>query len=201
MKRKLIVRRTINKVRYWKKLLVLLFSKSRYGPKIFCIGYNKTGTTTLGKSLKMLGYKHSSFDRKIYRKYYLKSKYNKIIDYTSKFESFDDLPWLKEDMIPVLDKAFPGSKFIYLTREEHAWKKSFYKWTYKTKGAYPDVEEGWEAYKKHEAFVLDYFKAHPKDQFIVLDVKDKTGFEKLALFLGKTPIQANFPHFNQTSKY
>jgi hypothetical protein len=160
-----------------------------------------TGTTTVGKSLQMLGYKHSSFNKKVYRKYYLSSNYSKIIDFTAKFDSFDDLPWLKEDVIPLLDKKFPGSKFIYLTREESEWKKSFYNWTFKVTGKYPDVGKGWKSYKDHEKFVLNYFKSRSKEDFIILDVKDKTGFEKLALFLGKKVIQSSFPHYNQTNKY
>jgi hypothetical protein len=160
-----------------------------------------TGTTTVGKSLQMLGYKHSSFNKKVYRKYYLSSNYSKILDFTAKFDSFDDLPWLKEDVIPLLDKKFPGSKFIYLTREESEWKKSFYNWTFKVTGKYPDVEKGWKGYKNHEKFVLNYFKSCSKEDFIILDVKDKIGFEKLALFLGKKVIQSSFPNYNQTNKY
>lgn len=199
--RKKIIRRSINRVLYWRNSILLLLRKPNGGPKVFCIGYNKTGTTTIGRSLKLLGYSHSSFNRKVYRHYYLKGKIDKVLNYTSKFEAFDDLPWLNEDMIPVLDNKFPGSKFIYLTREEGAWKKSFYNWTFKVTGVYPDKDKGWEAYKKHEAFVLEYFKGRSKEDFITLDVKDSQGFKKLANFLGKVVKQDNFPHYNKTSKY
>jgi hypothetical protein len=70
MKKK-IIRKMIANLLYWKDLLLLIFRTKRYDSKIFCIGFNKTGTTTVGKSLKMLGYKHSSFNKKVYRKYYL----------------------------------------------------------------------------------------------------------------------------------
>ncbi|MBU2950244.1 hypothetical protein KO493_06015 [Tamlana agarivorans] len=196
---KKIIKASKNEIFIIKNILFTYFRKSNYNSKVFCIGYNKTGTTTLGKSLEMLGYKNSSFNRRIYRKYYLTKNYSKILKYTAKFESFDDLPWLKEDMIPILDKTFPESKFIYLTRDENEWKKSFYNWTYKVKGHYPDIEKGWEDYKNHEKFVLDYFKTHPKKDFIILNVKDKYGFEKLALFLGKESFRKSFPRFNESS--
>lgn len=196
-----IVRNTINKVNRLNRSLKVLLSSKKYDSKVFCIGYNKTGTTTLGKSLKLLGYSHSSFNRKVYRRYYLKGNIDKVLNYTARFEAFDDLPWLKEDMIPILDNTFPRSKFIYLTREEEAWKKSFYNWTYKVTGGYPDVNKGWNAYKKHETFVFEYFKGRPKEDFISLDVTDPQGFKKLATFLGKPKIQDHFPHFNRTKKY
>ena len=128
-----------------KRYIVLATTKSDFSGKIFCIGYQKTGTTTLGRSLEMLGYHHSSYDNEIYTKYY-KHKLNlpKILEYTSKFESFDDQPWFKVDLIPVLDRKFPNSKFIYLTRDEESWKNSMHNWGKKKWGEYPNVDEGLE---------------------------------------------------------
>jgi len=101
----------------------------RYGPKVFCVGYNKTGTTSLGKSLEMLGYHNTSFERTVWREYYLKGRIDKVVRFAAKFDSADDLPWLKEDLIPVLDEIFPGSKFIHLERDEVSWCKSFETWS------------------------------------------------------------------------
>ena len=181
------------------KEIQIALRKPRYNSKVFCIGYNKTGTTTIGKSLEMLGYRNSSFNKRVWRKYYKRNQIVKILKYTANFDSTDDLPWLKEDMIPILDRVFPNSKFIYLTRDEESWKRSLYNWNYKVKGQYPDVEKTYKAYKNHEKFVYEYFANFPEDRFIVLDVKDKKGFRKLAEFLGKKPIQDQFPHFNKTS--
>lgn len=172
--------------------------KQSYTSKVFCIGYNKTGTTTLGKSLDMLGYKHSSFNRKVWFQYYANKQINKILKYTSKFDSFDDLPWLKEDIIPLLDKTFPNSKFVYLTRDEKSWKISYFNFQYKGFGEYPDVDKAWEDYKEHERFVLEYFKDRDPKKFIILDVRDEMGFKKLADFLGKKTDIEKFPHCNKT---
>lgn len=175
----------------------LYFVKPSYGSKVFCVGYNKTGTTSIGKSLEMLGYRHSSFNKKVWRNYYANNRIEKILKYTAKFDSFDDLPWLKEDMIPILDEAFPESKFIYLTREEESWKKSLSNWRQKRFGDSPDLDEAWNAYKRHEKFVIDYFHSRPSDEFMILNIKDEQGFKKLADFLGKTTSTKRFPVFNK----
>lgn len=175
-----------------------IFRKPKYSGKVFCIGYNKTGTTSLGKSLELLGYKNSSFNRTVWRDYYAKGKTDKILKYASKFDSFDDLPWLKEDMIPILDKTFPGSKFIYLERDEESWKKSMYNWRYKTFEEYPDLEKSFNDYQNHKNFVMDYFKDRSGKDFLTLNIRDQVGFRKLAEFLDKKVIRDDFPHFNKT---
>lgn len=194
--KRLIIRNLIF-MKHYLKILKLTFVKPQYNGKIFCIGFNKTGTSSLGKSLELLGYNNSSFNKIVWNKYYLKNRIDKVLNYTAKFDSFDDLPWLKEEMIPLLDKTFPNSKFIYLIREEEAWKKSLYNWTFDRFGKYPDVEKSWADYKSHEKFVLDYFNKRSIKDFIVLDIKDPKGFKKLAKFLGKTSDRDNFPHFNK----
>lgn len=179
--------------------MALMCRKPTYSAKVFCIGYNKTGTTTIGKSLEMLGYRNSSFNKKVWRKYYKKNRIDKVVEYTARFDSFDDLPWLKEDMIPLLDREFPNSKFIYLTRDEESWQQSLRNWKLKTTGAPPDLTVELEAFREHRKFVLEYFDGRPADDFIVLDVRDKSGFKKLANFLGKRTNRESFPHFNRTA--
>ena len=180
------------------KSLVLIFRKPSYTSKVFCIGFYKTGTTTVGKSLEMLGYRNSSFDKKVWEKYYKKNEIVNILKFAAKFDSVDDLPWLKEDMIPVLDRVFPNSKFIYLFRDEESWQKSLYNFFYQVTGIYPNLEKHLQSFRKHKKFVLDYFRDRPANQFIILDVRDKKGFKKLAEFLGKQTTREEFPHFNKT---
>lgn len=195
-------------VRIFKEILAeqrhhfkLLFRKKKYEAKIFCIGYNKTGTTTLGKSLELLGYRNSSFNKKVWRKYYKKGKIDKVLSYTAKFDSFDDLPWLKEDMIPLLDKTFPGSKFIYLERDELSWKSSLEKWSFKRTGKKKNVDEAYQKFLAHKEFVMNYFKDFSSDRFIILNVSDQHGFKKLGDFLHVKVPHDHFPHYNKTSEY
>lgn len=175
----------------------VLFARRHYSHKVFCIGYNKTGTTSVGRAFEMMGYRNASFNRVVWRNWYLKGNYFKVLDYASKFDSFDDLPWLTEDMIPLLDKVFPHSKFVYLTREEEAWKKSLYNWTFKVTGTYPDIEKRLADFYSHRDFVMNYFNGREND-LLILDVSEEKSFEKLAAFLGKKAPQANIPHLHKT---
>ena len=177
----------------------LLLRKERYDPKVFCIGYNKTGTTSLGKALKILGYRHTSFNKRVWRDFYRNGKVEQIVRYTAKFEALDDLPWLLEDMIPVMDQAFPGSKFIYLERDEDSWKKSYSLWRQKLFGETPDIDAELQKFRDHRNFVKDYFRNRSEEEFIILDIREKDGFKKLALFLGRETDQTDFPHQNRTS--
>lgn len=167
-----------------------------YGPKVFCIGYNKTGTTSVGHALAELGYRHTSFNRVVWT-LYGRGQVNRIIDYMSRFESADDLPWLKEDVIPILDARFPGSKFIYLTREERSWRRSIARWTRWMTGKSLNVNVEWERFVAHRQFVTTYFAARPND-LLTLDVADPDGFDRLAAFLGKQAPRAALPKVNVT---
>jgi hypothetical protein len=177
----------------------IFFRKPSQGPKAFCIGFNKTGTTSVGAALEMLGYDHSTFNRRVWLDY-LKGRVDKVIEYTGKYESFDDLPWLKEDMVPILDRSFPGSKFVYLERDEISWKRSLAWWSEVTFGKSYDANAKWEEYLMHREFVLNYFKDRPLGDFLILDVRDPIGFRKLADFLGKTAPQDAIPWYNRTGE-
>ena len=174
-------------------------SKEVYGPKVFCIGYNKTGTTSVGIALAMLGFKHSSFNKRVWRAMWEKGRINSVIEYTAKFESFDDLPWLKEEMIPILDTHFPGSKFVYLERSEAEWKESLVRWSERAKGRTPNADVERQNYEKHRDFVKSYFSEKP-EVLITLSVRDPKGFKKLGDFVGRQAPQDGFPHANRSSR-
>jgi len=174
------------------------FIKPLYGPKVFCIGFMKTGTTTLGKSFEMLGYRNSSYNYTVYRDYYLKDKMDKVLDYTARYESFDDLPWSLESVIPIMDEKFPQSKFVYLQRDETSWKKSLENWSYYQTNTKKDLKRYLSNFRNHKAFVHSYFKDRSSEEFLTLDVQDGNGFKKLADFLGKNTDKNAFPHFNKS---
>ncbi len=188
-----------DKLAEYYRLLKTYGFKPEYGAKVFCIGYNKTGTTSVGKSFEMLGLRNTSFNEIVWRKWYKKGKIERVLDYTARFDSTDDLPWLKADFIPTLDQRFPNSKFVYLYRDEEAWKKSMATWAEKAGKGIVDAEKEWEGYLAHQRFVESYFRDFPTNRFLKISVKDPKGLKKLGAFLGIEAPQDHFPVYNKMS--
>ncbi len=108
-----------------KKSLFYLIRKSGYfnlkvvgKPKIFCIGRNKTGTTSFAKAMKdlgfVVGYQH---DAERFVKEYKNRDFRKIIKYCKTAQVFQDFPFSCSETYKYLDKAFPNSKFILTIRD------------------------------------------------------------------------------------
>jgi len=95
-------------------------------PKIFCIGRNKTGTTSLEKALKDLGYEVGNQAKaELLIHEYDKRNFRAIVEYCYTAEAFQDIPFSLPYTYLVLDYAFPGSKFILSIRnDEEEWYQS-----------------------------------------------------------------------------
>lgn len=181
--------------------------------KVFGIGIMKTGTTTLGKCLQILGYKHHGFDYKATVSY-LKNEMIYVDKLLAEKDGFEDLPWLL--MYEYLDKKFPGSKFILTVRKDpEIWYNSH--WMYFTmlgrhselarlyfgeeEGKFLEGKSGKEKtiqyYLKHNTDVRNYFKNQP-NQFIELCWENGDGWEKLCKFLNVSQPEQPFPFANKT---
>ncbi len=86
--------------------------------KIFCIGHNKTGTTSLKKCFEDLGYKvgnQSVAESFLYD--FRDRKFSKIAEYCKTAEVFQDIPFSLPYLYVYLDQIFPSSKFILTVRD------------------------------------------------------------------------------------
>ena len=99
---------------------------SRSEPKVFCIGRNKTGTTSLSKALEDLGYiVGNQAKAELLIQEYAKREFGPIINYCKKAQAFQDVPFSLPYLYIVLDNAFPDSKFILSIRKNEAeWYQS-----------------------------------------------------------------------------
>ena len=177
--------------------------------KVFCIGFQKTGTTSMGAALEMLGYKVTggnwARDPEVAR-----VALQRALETVPLYDAFQDNPWplLYKEM----DRAFPGSKFIMTVRPPEQWIKSAVKgfglgtspvreWIYgEGKGSPVGNEQTWlERYARHNKEVLEYFSDR-RDDFIVMDLAAGDAWEKLCGFLGTPVPSVPFPHANPARK-
>lgn len=97
-----------------------MFRKNR--EKIFCIGLNKTGTTSIGSFLEKSNLKVArQKDGELLLSKYINRDFNSIIKYVnnSKDNVFQDVPFSLPYTYNYLDVAFPNSKFILTVRNSN----------------------------------------------------------------------------------
>lgn len=186
------------------------YVQKKISQKIFGIGWAKTGTTTLGKVLQILGYKHKTQDFALVEEL-MQGRFEAIKRVVHEHDSFEDWPWLL--MYKQLDVLFPNAKFILTIRDEQSWLKSYRNMlskeppsTQRTNEmrsflyglAFPDVSD--EAllarYRAHNQEVLNYF-SHRSEQLLVVDWTKEEAWERICTFLNKEVPKQPIPHENK----
>jgi len=85
--------------------------------KVFCIGRNKTGTSSLELALKELGYKTGSQPQgEVLIRQWKDNNFSPIIELAKTADAFQDIPFSYDNTYKHLDLAFPNSKFILSVR-------------------------------------------------------------------------------------
>ena len=179
--------------------------------KVFGIGLNKTGTTTLGTCGKILGYRCLSVSSKLLKEIVDQESYTGVTRAVEEYDFFEDWPWPL--IYQYLDKHYPGAKFILTTRkDETTWLNSLINHSMRTnpfrhcrKHAYGyyyphyKKQEHIAIYLKHNDNVQNYFQKRPA-QFLELCWENGDGWEELCGFLGKPVPNQPFPHENSHQK-
>lgn len=94
------------------------FFKRKKQTKVFGIGFNKTGTTSLTKAMRELDYKIGDQRKaELLHHHWAKRNFKPIIDYCNTAEFFQDIPFSKPFTYVALDQAFTDSKFILTIRD------------------------------------------------------------------------------------
>lgn len=95
-------------------------------PKVFCIGKNKTGTTSLGKALTELGVtvgEQAPAERLIHE--WARRDFRKLFRHCHTAQAFQDVPFSWPFTYQALDQRFPGSRFILTVRDTpEQWYRS-----------------------------------------------------------------------------
>jgi len=128
--------------------------------KVFCIGRNKTGTTSVKAALQALGYRVGrQRDAELLMEDWGRRDFSRLIDYCHGADAFQDIPFSLDYTFQAMDAAFPGSKFILTVRDSaDQWYQSLVKYEsmrmHKRAGSYrlptpeeirsdPYVYQGW----------------------------------------------------------
>ena len=129
--------------------------------KVFGIGLNKTGTTTLGQCGRILGYHCTSCNRSLLKDIVLRKDFSNVHRQVAQYDLFEDWPWpliYKE-----LDTIYPGSKFILTVRKSpDIWLNSLKKHSLKT-GPFRHCRKlayGYNYPFKREKEHIDFYQQH-----------------------------------------
>ena len=173
-------------------------------PKIFCIGFQKSGTTSLEKAFRLLGYKVCGVTHELIPELQ-KKNFDALNRIVVQYDVFRDNPW--PVIYKELDARFPGSKFILTVRDEAAWIKSvvnhfdhtpskMLEFVYGVPYPAGNEELFLLTYRNHNADVQAYFKERPND-LLVIDLEEGNNWEKICSFLNIPVPGVAFPHENK----
>jgi Sulfotransferase domain len=108
-----------------KRAPLFTFPEKSYN-KVFGIGFNKTGTTTLERVLRSLGLQmpnQAEQELRIVRQLQ-RGNTRPLVEFVARFDAFQDLPFSAGLVFAQVDALFPDSKFILTVREPEAWFES-----------------------------------------------------------------------------
>ena len=179
--------------------------------KVFGIGFQKSGTTTLGTMLGQLGYRVAGYHG--FRDLAARSDLGwddlerRAVSIMDSHDAAKDTPWPL--LYRFLDQRFPGSKFIHVIRDPDAWIASAVRDFADHPNAlhqliygspYPKGHEhAWlERYRRHNAEAAAYFAGRPRD-YLQLRLEE-LGYDRICPFLDKPVIAAAPPKANTRLK-
>jgi hypothetical protein len=178
----------------------------RGATKIFCIGFHKTGTSSLGVALRQLGF--SVCGAVGVNDPQIEQRIERIISkYVPRYDAFQDNPW--PVLYETLDERYPDSRFIFTWREPEDWIRSVVRhfggtsnpmrqWIYGCGDPSGREPEYIERYLRHRSEVVDYFAGARRNRFLMLRITEGEGWEELCGFLNvPQPPSASFPHQNR----
>ncbi len=180
--------------------------------KIFVIGLNKTGTTSLGRALEILGYdRHKTYDLELTRAW-SEGNFEPLFAVADRHNNLEDWPWpmTYEEMYA----RYPNAKFILSTRSSpEVWFQSLCKHALRIGpseyekiiyGHYMphDFEDEYLAfYEEHNQSVLDFFASKNPTKLLEFCIEKDHGWEKLCTFLDQPTPSEVFPNLNRAQDY
>lgn len=175
-------------------------------PKVFGIGFQKTGTKSLAIALQKLGYRVTGPNG--FRVPDIAQRYHRICRrYSRAYDAFQDNPWpltFRE-----MSTMYPDAKFILTIREPISWitsaKAHFGTQTtpmreliYGVGSPIGNEKTYIDRFQQHEREVREFFIPQ-KNRLLILRIADGEGYEKLCPFLDHEIPNEPFPWKNRNS--
>lgn len=144
------------------------------GRKVFCVGRNKTGTTSLEAALASLGFRVGLQARgEMLRGDAARQDYTRIIALCRTADAFQDAPFSKANTFRAVDAAFPGSRFILTVRESaEQWFESVVRFQTRIvgKGRIPTADDLREFDYRYKGYLWDAFvSSYGNDEKLLYD--------------------------------
>lgn len=179
--------------------------------KVFGIGLNKTGTSSLGKALKILGFmRHQTYNLE-FTELWFNGDTSAIYSCIDKNNSFEDWPWPM--MYKEIYNKYENAYFILTKRKSsEVWFKSlckhadssgptpFRKMIYGYEMPHNFETEHIEFYERHNSEVIEFFKNHAPDRLLIMCFEEGDGWEKLCSFLDRPNPYIPFPAVGPANK-
>lgn len=193
--------------------------------KIFFIGFNKCGTTSLHAFLKSGGLRsvHWRTPGKITLAEVMFSNLSlrrPVLEGIDGYDAYSDMMYLSDRLhlegnalFPLFDHEYPGSRFILNTRDKARWLNSRSKHGSREVGSLlkracacygqraPRVREIWaEQWDRHHKDVLDYFAAEP-EKLLVFNIETDPVDTLVSFLRDRVTLEpANWVWRNKTSR-
>ena len=164
--------------------------------KVFCIGRNKTGTTSISHVLAEFGYIVADQRRgELLIKEYSSGDWGSIVSFAKYAEAFQDAPFSWPDTWRSLYSAYPDALYILTTREDKDWYDSlvrFHSKLFGQNGEVPRYEDLVNSEYCYTGFMWDVFKvvhnadkSHPYDKNKIMSIYRKHNQDIRKFFLNK----------------
>ena len=177
--------------------------------KVRCIGVgiSKTGTTSLGDALRLLGFRVEGYHPELLKQCANGSR-AAALEHAEDYEGFEDFPWplLYEEMA----ERFPEARFVLTLRKDvstwhrsvvaHVQRKprSLWAWELVYGSADPVVDRARyvDYYESHAERVRSFFQRRAPERLLTVCWEHGDGWDELCAYLGMERPAAPFPHSN-----
>jgi hypothetical protein len=119
---------TTRRAARWRRSAQVADEQNSYAvpPKVFAIGYNKTGSTTMEEVFRRMGLRVPlQWEQELaLTDAVQRGDYAPLRSFVARYDAFQDMPFSQDFTFIACDVLFPGSRFILTIRDPDAWYDS-----------------------------------------------------------------------------